>query len=468
MTGDCTNGAGTLRTADGTEYTGTWKGGRYRKGVPYQARYRLDPSRTFELIFDDEGFLLEGTVLRGDYDDLLGEYSGTFQKVVHDSTGDKLLVYKNGRYINHATGHVYIGEFSYISAVRGGHYVFQGVRIDEESNEAIQGLFVSDATTRNSNLAFRRARPDYLLKLQQDIAAEKSQMAANESQNAKNNMAFVLNIMGGLWNVGGSASTIRSLQRESLETLTQGVLGNTNSTNIKDLLISQVVKHAGLDPALAKVIGDVSDAGNVLAKLTSANAKNQPQEIIEYAMKASGLNAMVIEKVGVKFPTTKNEIIDAITGAAFNQVKNSVNTAEASGGKNPVIGKVVKNVINLSGQIQFAVPPDKQETRSKSPSNALPQPKGGSGCELGSPTAGSGWSISSVPGSSVPLACYKDRLATFGDANSSRDDACRGARRDDDIRMFKGKNLSSCYCTSPAKLNGLAVNHLCYIFFDGG
>ncbi|WBY02748.1 hypothetical protein PE066_04200 [Ramlibacter tataouinensis] len=196
LAGDCHNGTGTLLRGDGNQYTGPWIGGRFAGGT-YQVRWAADASQTHPLRIDTEGLALEGTMVRGlgDWAKATSTYTGTFGRVWNPFIERHMASFATGRYLD-TKGNTYEGEFQYIpSRAYGEHvvtgiFLFQGVRIDPVEDEVVAGLFISDPTVSGANIAFYRARPDYIAKLQQDFAFDKQRSAQDKADQASRQAAW--------------------------------------------------------------------------------------------------------------------------------------------------------------------------------------------------------------------------------------------------------------------------------------
>ena len=116
VAGNCSSGQGTVRSAEGTEYTGAWSGGRYVDGA-YQLRYAGLPDKTFAVTMSAASQRpTEGTFVRGRVQDTIYGYSsftGKMTTVFSPFAQAELATYASGKYTSN-TGVVYDGEFQYI------------------------------------------------------------------------------------------------------------------------------------------------------------------------------------------------------------------------------------------------------------------------------------------------------------------------------------------------------------------
>jgi len=223
-----------------------------------------------------------------------GEYTGTLVEVWDPFIKSNVVSYSVGTYVDYGTGHRYEGEFSFIPArangVVSGYYLFQGARIDNEVDEVIQGLFVSDQSFPTTGIRFRRARPDYLVKLQEDSQTSQVQATADaeKQKRSRENMSTILNVMGGLLSIAGGGN-LQSLQSSSLSALTSGLTGKGSSSDILQGVVSQIVSRAGGDTSLGKVLGGSTDASSVILSLTGLNKSSQPMTKAQYAIQMASM-----------------------------------------------------------------------------------------------------------------------------------------------------------------------------------
>ena len=295
VAGSCTTGEGTIRAQDGTEYSGTWQAGRHTEGKTYRVRSRLQPERVTEIEMHGDGTPIRGTVLRGDPSSgkgVVGEFSGSFTQVHNPFTNARMSSYSVGKYTDRKLGMSYEGEFSYVPARSGGvvsgYMIFQGARIDDESDEVVRGLFVSERSFPGHPILFRKARPDYLVKLQTDFEAEQAgaaaqARAAEDTQRAGENMASLLGVMGGLMSLSGGGSRLGSLQSNSLAGLTGALTGKQSSGDILKGVLSQVAQQAGADPSLARALGGATSASTLIGSLSGLGKSSQPMTRAQYA-----------------------------------------------------------------------------------------------------------------------------------------------------------------------------------------
>lgn len=280
--GNCTHGEGTIRTANGTEFTGQWSQGRFLEGRTYRVRSPLEPERLTDMQYDSSGYPVRGTLLRGEPSvskKPVGEYTGTFSTVANPFVPNgRLGTYQSGKYTDRKTGLVYEGEFSYVplraNGLVSGTMIFQGVRIDEEADEVVRGLFVSEPLYSGQPILFRKARPDYLVKLQQDFemaqaGAVADARSAEDRQRSGEGFASLIGVMGGLMALsgggGGSSKGLSALQGNSLAGLTSALTGRQSSGDILKGVLAQVAQEAGADPTLARALGGTTKPADLLA-----------------------------------------------------------------------------------------------------------------------------------------------------------------------------------------------------------
>jgi hypothetical protein len=107
-------------------------------------------------------------------------------------------------------------------------------------------------------------------------------------------------------------------------------------------------------------------------------------------------------------------------------------------------------------------------TSTSTSSSSAGSSSSSSTCTLANATLGTGPALSITP----PAPCYKSREYTFGWTEKGViGDACRAAQtpsRNDDLVIFKAKNISACYCKPNAKVNSVTMSFVCHVFFDAG
>ncbi|HYC42788.1 MAG TPA: DUF4214 domain-containing protein [Noviherbaspirillum sp.] len=94
-------------------------------------------------------------------------------------------------------------------------------------------------------------------------------------------------------------------------------------------------------------------------------------------------------------------------------------------------------------------------------------------CKAANSPLGSGPVVMMSTKADAPVACYKNRLDTFGwtGFDDTVEDACRGAqdpKKNGDLTFYKAKNLSACYCIKNGKVNTMTQGFVCWVFFDSG
>ena len=462
LSGTCTDGVGTIRTSDAVEFSGLWTRGRFTGGTPYQVRMPLAPQRTFELVVDDDGLPLKGTVLRGSTlsgAGVVGEYTGTFARTTDAATGRTVAVFDVGRYKDHMSEYVYDGEFSFVPAMHGGHFVFQGVRIDDDADEVVRGLFVSDASVPGGSITFHKARPDYLLKLQQDIAAQRAQAQARESENARENMSAVMNVLGGLLAINNAGSNLSSLRSSSLASLTSGLARQQSSGDLLKRVVAQVVQQAAGDENLARLLGDTSNVAGVVSSLTGKSRLNVPMTRSQYAAQLAFAVMAPDTPSADNGPSTGNALVDAIGKATIDRTMNKVAAAVGGSGGGMALATTSPSLAALMQPSRAAVAPQAPTPPVARPATAAPlvsQNTVPTSClradEIGDKAA-------------MTPACYRGRQNTFGWGDTQAD-ACTGARRGLRDEFNGGKNPSGCYCSANAKVNSVVQPFVCWILFD--
>lgn len=368
--GDCNNGSGTIRYEDGIEYSGPWSGGRFTDSS-YRVRYAFDPARTTELVFNAQGQPVSGTMLRGSPhggQGTVGSFTGTFSTVFNPMINRSVSTYHQGRYTDQV-GRIYDGEFSYLPAHKpglpSGTFIFQGVRIDDEVDEVLRGLFISDPTPAGFAIQFRRARPDYLVKLQQDFETDKVQAAADaraasqaaeEARQSSGNMTSILGVMGGLLAIGGGGGSGRfgGLQSSTLSALSGGISSKQSSSAILSGMLSQVIQQAGKDPALASRIGDTSNPANLIRTLSGLGSSGQSMTRAQYAAQLLASAATGPAGSNTQAGGSGSALVDAMGQAVINRTQNTI--ASAMGGSNGSARTAVSLLQSALGNSSGAAP----------------------------------------------------------------------------------------------------------------
>jgi hypothetical protein len=343
ISGNCENGEGTIRLGDGSEATGLWTRGRYTGQTAYKVRNSIDPSRITELTVNDDGLPLEGTMLRGQPGKgAVGEFTGTFAVIHNPFLGRDIGSYHVGKYSDRV-GRSYEGEFSYIptrvSGTVAGYFIFMGARIDETNDEVVQGLFVSETAFPGMPILFRKARPDYLVKLQQDYATEQNQAAAaarvaEDERRSGESMSSFVGVVGGLLSMGGG--NIGSLKSSALSALTDGLTGKKSASELLNGVVSQVVQKSAGGSLLGKTLGgDTSSAAGVISSLTNMGKSLQPMTRAQYA--AQMVASLADGKTGSDGQAGG---ADLIASAVVDHTANTVISAFTGKGGNPGLGKL--------------------------------------------------------------------------------------------------------------------------------
>lgn len=223
-----------------------------------------------------------------------GEFTGTFAQTPDPFLKRNRATFRAGKFLDRKTGRAYEGEFSYLPinqpGLPSGSYIFQGARIDDEFDEVVRGLFISDPTLPGQPIAFRKARPDYLIKLKQDFDLSVAKAAADQraiakaiedQQRANESMSDVLGVLGGLLAMGANRN-VGSLQSSSLSALTGGIAGGQSSREILQGMVTKVLEQSGVDPALASSLGNARNGTDVVRVLTGLDKANIPMTRAEY------------------------------------------------------------------------------------------------------------------------------------------------------------------------------------------
>lgn len=247
IAGDCKNGVGTQRYRDGTEVTGARVNGEQVAGT-YQIRWACQPDRTHALTYDADKHPVSGTLIRTCVSDAIAlsqaprvaSFSGTFAKVRNPFTRETVSTYKSGSYTD-TRGIVWEGEFDYIpirdsaelpgygkTFLRSGAFVFVGVKIDQELDEVVRGLFISEPTRPEEDIRLIRARPDYLEGLRSTFVAHRAINAAElaeEKRASRETFNTILGVATGAAIIYGSARTMAAADRATLDAMTGLIRG---------------------------------------------------------------------------------------------------------------------------------------------------------------------------------------------------------------------------------------------------
>lgn len=348
VSGNCNNGEGTIRINDGTEFTGLWVNGRGTAGVVYKLRDAIQSSRITEVQFNAKGELAKGTKLRNDLfsKKLVGEFTGTFVQTFNPFINRGQSTYHVGKYTDIQTGRIYDGEFSYIPVYidlnnSSGYFVFQGARIDNENDEVVRGLFVSDEAFPGKAILFHKARPDYLIKLHKEFEASKARALADSNKASANaillakaaeseresseNISSLFSIIGGLLAVGGG-SDVGVLQSRSLAGLTSALASGGSTDDILQGVVGQVIAHAGGNTSLNTALGGATGVAEVITALSGLGKSNQPMTRAEYEAKyaeeiaaskqqSANTSSDMVDALGTALAVhTMNKTVDAVLG----------------------------------------------------------------------------------------------------------------------------------------------------------
>lgn len=275
IAGDCKNGTGTLRYRDGTEVTGVRVQGEQVAGT-YQIRWPCLPDKTLALTYDAAQRPVSGTLVRACASDAIAlsqgpraaVYSGSFAAVQNPFTRETVSSYKSGTYTD-TRGIVWEGEFDYIpirdsvdlpgygkTFLRSGAFVFVGAKIDNELDEVVRGLFISEPTRPETDIRFIRARPDYLESLRSTFVADRAANAAElaEEQRARREaFSTILNVAAGAAVIYGSARAMASADRATLESMTGLIRGERRPSAAAALTAPKAGAASGSAPGPVSV-----------------------------------------------------------------------------------------------------------------------------------------------------------------------------------------------------------------------
>jgi hypothetical protein len=267
VSGDCTNGIGTLRYANGTEVRGRRVGGKQVAG-PYEIRWPCQPDRTFTLTYDEGNFPVSGTVVRSCRQDAMRlsappgritTFTGTFATLTNPFTREQISSFKTGTYAD-GEGVLWEGEFEYIPVrasvvlpgygktfLRSGAFVFLGVKIDQELDEVVRGLYISPPTVPGEEIRLIRARPDYLRALQATFVSDRGENAgelAAEARASREMFSTIANIVVGAAVAYGSYKALAAADRSTLESITSVLKGSKSASRASSELTESTPKAA--------------------------------------------------------------------------------------------------------------------------------------------------------------------------------------------------------------------------------
>ncbi|CAL62947.2 Hypothetical protein HEAR2833 [Herminiimonas arsenicoxydans] len=265
ISGNCENGTGTRRYDNYAEYTGRWVDGKMVAGR-YDIRWACQPEVKHPLTLDAQGNAVSGTMIRSCRNPMNGKigrvnsFTGTFDKVYNPFTKEQINTYKSGKYID-GNGIVWEGEFDYIPVrqvhdmigygktdLRYGSFVFIGAKIDEKLNEVVRGLYITEPVRPEQELRFIRARPDYLAKLRADFVDSRQQTANERAEEARSNREFfntITAVAAGTVVLYGTARLADKANRNTMDTLTSMLKGQTQAGSPNAQLKTAPVKNAG-------------------------------------------------------------------------------------------------------------------------------------------------------------------------------------------------------------------------------
>lgn len=303
LAGDCVNGRGTFQLRTGTLLTGDWVGGSFRPGR-FDVKYAFQPEREYDVELDSEGLPVRGTILRaGNALHAPTKFTGTFERFQHPFDKVRVARFAQGRFVD-AGGRVYEGTFEFVPRPFGGHYVMQGVRIDQEADEVRSGLFVSEWTNPESIpgssgglldkiVSFQRATPDYLVTLQAEIReqvarinADEAERLAQERESRESWKSFLSAAIGVAAVIGVARYASKGSGGSAASSVGATLRGRQSSAQGMNQLVANLRDEAKSDPALAGRIGQASDT-EVAAMLRQAGSHSSTTTVAEYR-KAKG------------------------------------------------------------------------------------------------------------------------------------------------------------------------------------
>jgi hypothetical protein len=250
VAGDCRNGVGTLRYANGIEVTGLYVNGETGAGT-YQLLWPCMRGQAVSITFDAPGRPSHGTTVRACVPDFMDSrkppraatFTGTFTNLTNPFTRETVTGYRSGTYTD-GRGISWEGEFDYIpiretvelpgygkTFLRSGVFVFVGTKVDPELDEVTRGLFISEPTRPNEDIRFIRARPDYLESLRANYLADR---ADNEAELAEEKRArqeaydTLLSVARTAVVAYGNARATAAANRAQLASMTGLIRGETS------------------------------------------------------------------------------------------------------------------------------------------------------------------------------------------------------------------------------------------------
>lgn len=268
-----------------------------------------------------------------------GEFTGTFGKIFDPFSNQEVVTYETGKYDNF-NGITYEGQFSYVPAKNiypGAYYIFQGVRIDNELDEVTPGLFVSDFTYPEHPILFRKARPDYLLKLKRDFElARNTHIAeADDELRSRENMSKMLNLMGGMLSLAGGGiggGRMGALQGSTLSALTEGLTGRSSTGSMLTGVLAQVLQQANADSSFGRSLGNPTNIEGILTNLSGLNGSVRPVSKEQYLAQLAG---KILTPSGAGSGTvqgTGNAMVDVMGQAVIQRTTDKILSAAGGGG----------------------------------------------------------------------------------------------------------------------------------------
>ncbi|MGA0571899.1 hypothetical protein ACO2Q9_14375 [Variovorax sp. VNK109] len=294
--GDCRNGWGVVKMAVFNMFIeGNWRNGNTIPGDKYLVSHALARDRKYEQYYGEDGMQDRGANIRalGAPGTSFPVFTGTYSRVDHPFMRQRLAVFQEGTYAL-GNGIEFRGRFDYLPSRGGeagrittGHFIFFGDKVDTEDNTVETGLYVS--TTEISSgamIRFVKARPDYMLVLQQQYQKEQMLAADDFAQQDREKswrMAFAIlgEVAMGMANArassgfgGGGSSSGNKFAMDMIGGMMRGAApGAPSSANAAPADPSTRLIQMVTGAALGKMTGDKAMADKLSAAVATGIEK---------------------------------------------------------------------------------------------------------------------------------------------------------------------------------------------------
>lgn len=197
--GNCVNGYGVVRDVVYSKWIeGNWRAAQTIPGERYLVSHPQTRGKKYEQYYGADGLIERGTTLRvlGTTGRSVPMFTGTYTRIDHPFMRQRIATPQEGVYTL-GNGLEYRGQFDYLP-VKGyqagqitmGHFIFFGEKVDTEDDTRETGLFVSDTSVSSGAvIRFVKARPDYMVVLQQQFQRDQM-MAADDFQQQERDKAW--------------------------------------------------------------------------------------------------------------------------------------------------------------------------------------------------------------------------------------------------------------------------------------